>query len=178
MKITEQNVVQQLHNRNERALSFIIEEYGGMLAGIIKRYVQDRHQDYEECLDDVLLAVWHHIDSFDPNKKSFKHWIAVIAKYKAIDCLRKHSALQTKQIYVPKNFDSIQIEERHEDADLVEELLAMLTTKERDIFERYYLHGIPSKELAEQYGRKESWIHNVLSRGRKKIREVNGNERI
>lgn len=178
MKITERNVVQQLLNRNERALSFIIEEYGGMMAGIIKRYVQDRHQDYEECLDDVLLAVWHHIDSFDPNKKSFKHWIAVIAKYKAIDCLRKHSALQTKQMYVPKIFDSMQIEEQNEDADKVEELLAMLTTKERDIFERYYLQGTPSKELAEQYGRKESWIHNVLSRGRKKIREVNGNERV
>nr|WP_245699862.1 DNA replication protein [Paenibacillus glacialis] len=57
MKVTEDNVVQQIQNRNEKAISFIIHEYGGLLAAIIKRHLNNQQQDYEECLDDVLLSI-------------------------------------------------------------------------------------------------------------------------
>lgn len=33
--------------------------------------------------------MWSNIDSFDENKGNFKHWIAAISKYKAIDYKRK-----------------------------------------------------------------------------------------
>lgn len=45
-------------------------------------------------MNDVLLAIWDHIDSFQPEKNSFKNWIAAIEKYKAIDYLRKYQKEQ------------------------------------------------------------------------------------
>ncbi|MED4732403.1 DNA replication protein [Aneurinibacillus migulanus] len=39
MKITEENVVQQIKNRNEKAIAFIIQTYGSLLTAIIKRHV-------------------------------------------------------------------------------------------------------------------------------------------
>ncbi|MFD4820907.1 DNA replication protein [Peribacillus butanolivorans] len=46
MKVTENNVVQQIQNKNEKAISFIINQYGGLLAAIIKRHLNYHQQDY------------------------------------------------------------------------------------------------------------------------------------
>ncbi len=41
-------------------------------------------------MNDVLLAVWEHIEGNNSDKSSLKNWIAGIARYKAIDCKRKY----------------------------------------------------------------------------------------
>jgi len=107
LKITDTNVVQQLQQRNQKAISFVIKQYGGLIAAVVRRYIHDSYSEYEECLDDVLLAIWHNIESYDPDKKPFKHWVAAIAKYKAIDSLRKRAALQQKQLNVPEISDDM-----------------------------------------------------------------------
>lgn len=53
-----------------------------------------------------------------------------------------------------------------------ENLLDELPELERSIFEKYYIEGFPSREIAKQFNTKESWVHNKLSRGRKKLRSI------
>lgn len=178
MKITEENVVQHIQNRNEKAISFIINQYGGLLTAIIRRHLKDQKQDYEECLDDVLLSIWNHIHSFNPVKNSFKQWLAAIAKYKAIDYRRRQIAMQNKQFSVSE-MDDLSLRAYHpsETSD-IDELLGQLSANEREIFEKYYLEGTPSSEIAQKFNEKESWVYNKLSRGRKKLRNylVRNNE--
>ena len=131
--ITEQNVVQQIKKRNETAISFIIRTYGGLLAAIIRRHVQDDRQEYEECLDDVLLAVWNHIDSFDERKNTFKQWIAAIAKYRAIDYQRKMWRNMQHRVHEEIADHMFRSEPATSQPD-VEELFAHLTTEERAVF--------------------------------------------
>lgn len=170
MKVTENNVVQQLINKNENALSFMIQQYGGLLTAIIKRHVNNQQQDYEECLDDVLLSVWDNIHSFDPTKNTFKQWIAAIAKYKAIDYQRKQISLQKQQFSVAEFHDSILPMQKLQEESLVHELLQQLPPNERRIFQKYYLEGNTSSEIAHEYNERESWVYNKLSRGRKKLK--------
>ncbi|MBK5448816.1 sigma-70 family RNA polymerase sigma factor [Bacillus sp. TH22] len=172
MKITEENVVQQIKKRNEKSVMFIIQTYGGLLSVIIKRYVQSNQQDYEECLDDVLLAIWFHIDSFDSSKNTFKQWIAAIAKYRAIDYQRKNARNQQQTVCAEINDRLYQEQRKSKDFLDVQELLSELSATERNIFEKYYLEGVPSREIASHLNVKESWIHNKLSRGRKKLKQI------
>lgn len=172
MKITEDNVVQQIKHRNEKAILFMIQTYGGLLSSIIKRHVHYNQQEYEECLDDVLLAIWHNIDAYDDSRNSFKQWIAAIAKYRAIDYQRKMIKNQqqfTSTEITDELFKSQPVASHHND---VEEVLACLSPAERTIFEKYYLEGVSSREMAQQMNVKESWIHNKLSRGRKKLKQI------
>ncbi|MGM0881708.1 MAG: sigma-70 family RNA polymerase sigma factor [Bacillota bacterium] len=171
MIITEVNVVQQIKDRNEKAIAFIIQMYGGLLTAIIKRQVQYNQQDYEECLDDVLLAIWHNIDAFDEEKNTFKQWIAAIAKYRAIDYQRKMLKNQQQFVVAELTDDLYEIQPISTKQD-VEEVLTHLSSTERAIFEKYYLEGISSCEMAQQMNVKESWIHNKLSRGRKKLKHI------
>lgn len=171
MAITEKNIVQHIQDKNEEALQFIIAEYGGLLMSIIRHHMQDQQQEIEECLDDVLLSVWNHIHSFDPSKSTFKMWIAAIAKYKAIDYLRKRMVVQKRQIPLEYIAES-RLETTSKIASDVEELLQQLSPSERTIFEKYYLEGTSSKEIANEFQVKQSWVHNKLSRGRKKLRNL------
>lgn len=135
MEITENNVVQQIQYKNEQAIPFIINEYGGLLTAIIKRHLNYHQQDYEECLEDVLLSIWDHIHSFDAEKNSFKHWIAAIAKYKAIDYLRKQIILQNRQFPVADINEALLNEKQLVEINDVDELLEQLSAIERKIFE-------------------------------------------
>nr|WP_245855920.1 sigma-70 family RNA polymerase sigma factor [Bacillus oleivorans] len=111
------------------------------------------------------------MDSFNPGKNSFKHWIAAIAKYKAIDYQRRQITIHHKQYSVadinetPINLTQAKAHDR------IEEILGQLSESERMIFEKYYLEGTPSREIAKEFNEKESWIYNKLSRGRKKLRK-------
>jgi len=90
MKITEKNVVEQLIMKNEKALFFIVDQYGGIMKSIIKKYLGNLESIEEECLDDVLLLIWNNIMYYDDSKNSLKNWIGAITKHKAIDYQRQY----------------------------------------------------------------------------------------
>ncbi len=172
MSVEELCLVEQIKLKNEKSISKILDKYGGLLNAIIQKYLQANCQDTEECMADVLVSIWYHIDSFDPSRNEFKNWIAAIAKYKAIDYLRKSE--QEKQ-YLSKaelmEKDLGQIVSDRNKVDM-ESLLDELPDVERSIFEKYYLEGVPSREIATEFNARESWVHNKLSRGRKKLRNI------
>ncbi|QSF44378.1 sigma-70 family RNA polymerase sigma factor [Paenibacillus tianjinensis] len=171
MTITEENLTEQIKKRNEKAITFIIQRYGGLLSAIIKRHVQFNQQEYEECLDDVLLAVWYNIDAFDGRKNTFKQWIAAIAKYRAIDYQRR--LIRTTQITSNTEYNDAFHSNPHTQAQHeLTDILAGLSAADRELFEQYYLQGVPSRELAQQLNVQESWIHNKLSCGRKKLKQL------
>lgn len=172
MKITDENVEQQIIYKNEQTIPYLIQVYGGLLNSIIRKYLNGNQQDIEECLADVLTSIWFHIDSFDPSKNEFKQWIAAIAKYRAIDYLRKTE--QTKRQESKLEFDEHvyhQSKTKPSGIDL-SSIFSALNDTERAIFEKYYVEGVPSNEIAEEYNVKQSWVHNKLSRGRKKLKTI------
>ncbi len=88
MIINENNYIQQLRLHDESALMYVIDQYGALLMSVIRKHLFRLPDMQEECLDDVLMGVWQHIDSFDQERNSFKNWIAAIARYQSIDYLR------------------------------------------------------------------------------------------
>ncbi|WP_445505453.1 sigma-70 family RNA polymerase sigma factor [Niallia sp. 03091] len=172
MRVLEENVVQHIKLKNEESINFVLQTYGGLLNAIIRKYLQGNQQDIEECLADVLVSIWFHIHSFDPAKNEFKQWIAAIAKYRAIDYVRKaekekkyaskfewEDKISGQSVLEPCMFD-------------MESMLNELSDVERTIFEKYYVEGVPSREIATHFQAKESWVHNKLSRGRKKLKSI------
>ncbi|WP_409303916.1 sigma-70 family RNA polymerase sigma factor [Peribacillus sp. SCS-155] len=172
MSVDERYLVKQIKLKNEKGLYNILDMYGGLLNAIIQKYLQGNHQDKEECIADVLVSIWYHIDSFDPSRNSFKNWIAAIAKYKAIDYVRKSEKEKnylSKAELTAKSMGQPTTDSQKIDLQI---LLEELPDIERAIFEKYYFDGVSSSEIATEYKARESWVHNRLSRGRKKLRNI------
>lgn len=172
MKITAENVVQQIKLKNEEAITFLISSYGGLLKAIVKKYLNGNQQDIEECLSDVIVSIWYHIESFDASKNEFKQWIAAIAKYRALDYVRKGE--KSKKFISNVEFDEKVYRQPAEEQIQydISYLLNELSDTEQTIFKKYYVDGVPSREIATQFYKKESWVHNKLSRGRKKLKTI------
>ena len=67
-KITDNNFVERLRAKDERALEFIIEKYGGLLYSIIRKKLSLIPDMVDECFDDVLMKAWDHADDYDEDK--------------------------------------------------------------------------------------------------------------
>ncbi len=176
MRINDSNVVQQLTKRNEKALYYIIDCYGGLIKKVIQKYLYNLESIQEECLDDVLLLIWDNIHSYDESRNSLKNWVAAIAKYKAIDYQRKYKRyLEQKDIHdemVESPFDVEAHVTRNMLSSTTEKMLSYLKKEDRTLFIKHYAEEKNIEELENETGLERSVLYNRLSRGRKKLRSL------
>jgi len=176
MKITEENVVEQLMMKNEKALFYIVDQYGGIINSIIKKYLGNLEIVQDECLDDVLLLIWNNIIYYDERKNSLKNWIAVITKHKAIDYQRQYKNFLLQQEFE----DHMLVDFNHAETQVMdnilssqaEQLLSSLKKEDQLLFIQHYGEQKSIEELAKAHGIQKSVLYNRLSRGRKKLRAI------
>jgi RNA polymerase sigma-70 factor (ECF subfamily) len=137
----DQQMIDDIKHQNEQGVQHLLKAYGGLLKVIITKHLYHLQPHVDECINDTLLAIWNNIDSYDPEKSSFKNWIAVIAKYQAIDCLRKNqhilkqSELDDQYSYTDKHLDLWELEWNELISDLSaddQNLLNMIYPDDRD----------------------------------------------
>ena len=174
MKIGENNYIQQLKLHNEKALLYVIDTYGGLLMAIIKKHLFCLPDRQEECFDDVLMNIWQHIDSFDERKNSFKNWAAAVARYRAVDYLRKYrqelQAIRMEEAEAHSEDRMLAALAESEISDSVEKMLSCLKPADRELFLKLYVEEKDIKQVSQETGMKKEVIYNRLSRGKKKIR--------
>ncbi|MED4002665.1 sigma-70 family RNA polymerase sigma factor [Priestia aryabhattai] len=163
-------IVASIMRKKEKGLELLIDHYGGLITAIVRKHLGTLKSYEEECVNDVLLAVWHHIHRFDSEKNTFKNWVAAVAKYKAIDYQRKyiktqHEALGEAEFGETSGVHNVQ-------RDDVEELLGHLSEGDRELFKAYYLQEIELKQIAKKQETTISNLYNRLSRGRKKLKAI------
>ena len=83
-------IIKYIKKKKQKGLEMLIDEYSGLVASVVRKNLGKLINYEEECISDVFLAIWDNIDSFDKDKNSFKNWICVIAKYKAINYKKKY----------------------------------------------------------------------------------------
>ena len=154
MRIGRHNYIKQLRLRNEDALMYVIDEYGGLLMAVIRKHLFGLPERQEECFDDVLLKIWRNSLEFDEEKNSFANWAAAIARYQAI--AREDLVLEKM------------IEE--EISRETEKMLSCLKPQDRELFMKVYVDEQPIEQVSKETGMKKAVIYNRLSRGKAKIR--------
>lgn len=170
MNITEQNFIEALKRKEEDALAFVIRQYGGRMKAVIHRILYAYPEDAEECLYDCFLKIWEHIESYDESKSTFANWSAGIAKYAALDRLRKLTKIEPM----------VDIDELPLAADtpmtdnalfneFFMELIACLNEDDKRLFIRLFWQGETIDEAAAALDREKSYLYNRISRGKKKI---------
>lgn len=174
MKIGPHNYIRQLQLHNEKALLYVIDEYGGLLKSIIRRHLSRLPERQEECLDDVLLKIWQNISDFDESKNTFKNWAAAIARYRSIDYLRQYRRELTAvsiEAAEPAMEDRMLADAMEtEISEELEQMLETLSPLDRELFRKLYVEEKPMDIVSTETGLKREVIYNHLSRGKEKLR--------
>ena len=88
MPWNDADVVAQLCHGDNEALARLYDEYSGLVYGIALRVLRNRAAA-EDVVQEVFLQLWRNPTSFDAQRGRLAPWLAVIARHKAVDALRK-----------------------------------------------------------------------------------------
>lgn len=176
MRITEDNFVSQMLLGNEEAMAYVIQQYGWVLKTIVKKHLYQLPNYEEDCMNEILLAVWQHIDRFNPEVSSFKNWLAGVSKYTALNYVRKYRKELTQQSL--EDVD-LQTEDTSYEAVVKDEMgkefvdmLACLKEKDRELFMRLYVQEQSIDQVSISMGMERDVIYNRVSRAKSKLRKL------
>lgn len=176
MIISEENFIDQLRMRNEKALDYILNQYGWVIKSTVKKNLYNLQSVQDECINDILIAVWYNIDSFDENRSQFKNWLAGVSKYKCIDYKRKylknllHENIDNLDIVVEDtSLDEIVKDEIDKD---LESMLNCLKKEDKDLFLKLYVQEKDMSDICLETGMKRDVIYNRISRGKRKLKAL------
>ena len=93
---SEEELVFSLKQNNEKAFSYLYDNYSGALYGIIKNIVPDLELS-NDVLQEAFINIWKNFKSYDPEKGRLFTWMLNIARNAAIDKLRSKGYRETKK---------------------------------------------------------------------------------
>ncbi|WP_297788968.1 sigma factor [uncultured Anaerococcus sp.] len=163
----ERRIIDGIKIRDEKRLIEFIDVYGKIMKASIVKTIGSRNELVEEVLNDSLLAIWDNIDSFDETRSSFKNRCAGLAKYKAIDCIRREN--RHKTLALDRLSEPIAYEEDF-DLDEAEEILELLSDEDREIFVKLFLEGYKYEDLEKETRLSKERLYNKVSRTKKNLR--------
>ncbi len=94
---SDEDLAQRLQQHDPEALETLISRYSREVFYFI-RLVLDGigvAQDAEECVNDLFVAVWQEIETFDAARGTLRTWLTMRAKYIALDRRRQLCRRQT-----------------------------------------------------------------------------------
>lgn len=137
-------LIQQLKNKDERALSSLYDKYSGAIYSVILKMIKDEGKA-QNLLQDTFMTVWEKAENYDASKGRFYTWVYRIAKNKTLNVMRKNDPLiQTDDFSVHTNKeDAISI-----DAEYLElnGAVTQLDAHHKEAIELVYFKGLTHRE--------------------------------
>ncbi|WP_281885118.1 sigma-70 family RNA polymerase sigma factor [Paenibacillus sp. YYML68] len=173
---------QRFESRDERALEEAIDEWGPSVLALVRRVMSGMgsEEDVEECGSDVFWTAWHHIDRYDADRASFRTWLLLIAKYKALDSRRKLMRQEEERITL-REAELIPggtcTEQRALSREFTQELLACvvkMSEPDRSLFWRRYFYYDSLDELAAMFNLTKKAVEGRLYRCRVMMKQALG----
>lgn len=147
---SEQELVALLQQRNEKAFSYLYDNYSGALYGIIHSIVSDR-ETANDVLQEVFVNIWKKIESYDPEKGRLFTWMLNVARNAAIDKIRSKGYQDSlKNQSIPENVDTMSVGITMPKADDVglKKVLTKLKPEQRVLIDLSYFQGFTHEEIA------------------------------
>lgn len=169
-KSREIDIVNGIRRGESAAMRDFCALYSGRLSAVCLRYVGN-HDDVQDVMQDVMLSVISHIDSFSyRGEGSLLAWVMRIVVTSSLSFLRSRSRLCAVSLDEDTERLADTIDETPEVADIpAQELQAMVSQLPdgyRTVFNLYVIDGKSHKEIASLLGIKESSSASQLHRAK------------
>lgn len=175
--MTDEEMIQLLHARDEKGLDALRKKYGMLLKSVAYGILRSA-QDAEECESEALLRAWNSIPPAKP--EHLTGYLCQIARRAALDrydynnaAKRSGESLPLDELaeYISGGGDAA---ERLSESELTRLLNSFLMAQESDtrvIFMRRYWFGDTTAEIAKRLHVSQSMVKSRLSRTLKKLRD-------
>lgn len=137
---------------DQQAMTEIFDRYGRMVYSVAQRVLEDSGHA-EDVMQEVLFKVWRDPDAFIEGRGSLGAWLAVMARNRAIDVLRRRKPTDTVDDVVLVSKTNIATEvERNTMIEKVRRVLKGLPPEQQRSMELAYFEGLSHTEIAAKTG--------------------------
>lgn len=169
------SILQRIAGGEVSAVRECIDQYG-CLVWYLARRLSRTPSDAEDATQEIFLQIWRQADRFDKSLGSEKTFIAIIARRRLIDRLRKANAEPAMDLSVELFESEAQSESGDSPENFLEieqamQALAELRPEHRQVLELGLLHGLTHPEIANQLGLPLGTVKSSMRRGLMRVRE-------
>ena len=90
----EEDIIARLRDGDSQAMEALMQQYGPFLRYILTPILPNA-SEREECFSEVIVRIWQKQAQYDPEKGSWKAWIAAIARNAALNWNRKRKQTES-----------------------------------------------------------------------------------
>ena len=168
------SLLQRIASGDSAAVRECIEQYGPLVWSLARRLSRSP-SDAEDATQEIFLDIWRSAGRFDASQGSDKLFIAMIARRRLIDRLRKTTAeppmdpveaLESVAWADPGTASETSLE-----AEQARRALAELRPEQRQVLELGLLQGMSQSEIAARLGLPLGTVKSFMRRGLIKVRE-------
>ena len=145
-------LLERIRRGDEQAMAAIYDRYSRVVYSVALRVLRDP-ASAEDVLQDVLLGIWRKPESFISARGSLGGWLAVVARNRAIDILRrKRPSEQVEEVYLASPFNLADEAERNTMMQRARAVISRLPPEQRKTLEMAFFDGLTHSEIAEMTG--------------------------
>lgn len=165
-------LVSAIRSGNESAMAALYDRYSSIVYSVALRVLADTGAA-EDVLQEVFLQLWRNPGAFDSSRGSLGPWLAVIARNRAIDALRRRQPVtDIEDVVVSVEPDLAGEAERARAMEKVRSALSAMPGPQRKALEMAYFEGLTHTEIAARTGEPLGTIKTRIRAGLLALRKA------
>jgi RNA polymerase sigma-70 factor (ECF subfamily) len=137
---------------DEHAMASLFDRYSKVVYSVALRVLRDP-ASAEDVLQEIFMQIWRNPDGFVATRGSLGGWLAVVARNRSIDALRrKRPTEQVDDLSLASNYNLANEAERNSLMEKARTVILMLPMEQRKTLEMAFFDGLTHSEIAEMTG--------------------------
>ena len=166
------SLLSAIRSGDENAMALLYDRYYSIVYSVALRVLGDTSAA-EDVLQEVFIQLWRNPGVFDSSRGSLGAWLAVIARNRAIDALRKrHPETDIGDVIVSVEPDMAGHAERARVMEKVLGALGAMPRAQRSALEMAYFEGLTHTEIAAKTGEPLGTIKTRIRAGLLALRKA------
>jgi RNA polymerase sigma-70 factor (ECF subfamily) len=168
----ETGIIKAVLEGNTESFRLLVQRYQKPIIRMIANLVNDRHI-CEDVAQDVFLAAYKKLPSFDPARSSFSTWLFTIARNKSINAMKKRRIPSAGN--PPENpdfFEPVETLIRNELFVKLDQALNSLNPGHRRALVLAEFENLPYEQIAQIEGVRIGTIKSRINRAKHRLRSV------
>ncbi len=142
----------RIQSGEEQAMAALYDRYSKIVYSVALRVLRDTAAA-EDVMQEIFMQVWRTPNGFVATKGSLGGWLAVVARNRAIDMLRrKRPSEEIEDISMASTFNLAEDSERNLLMERARAAVVLLPPEQRKMLEMAFFDGLTHAEIAEMTG--------------------------
>ena len=176
-QVDDAALIARILSRDQGALLLLYERYGSQVYSLTLRVLRDPMLA-EEATQDTFVKVWNKGEQWDPYKGRLSSWLLTIARFTAIDRLRREQRHSTQAMDLLDALPSLEAsygrvgDRLWQDGQLLRSLMAQLPEEQAQVIELAFFQGMTHSELAQHLDWPLGTVKTRVRLGLQKLRAL------